>query len=71
MLPTRLCGILKVGKTKHRLAITDEQQLGQLLRNINKNVGRGDIAIDYAVRILPHVFVRPGVTSCKVGGYRF
>ena len=56
----QISGILKVGKTKHRLAITDEQQLGQLLRNINKNVGRGDIAIDYAVRILPHVFVRPG-----------
>ena len=53
-------GILKVGKTKHRAAITDEQHLGQLLRNINKNVGRGDIAIDYAVKILPHVFVRPG-----------
>ena len=56
----QISGILKVGKTKHRAAITDEQQLGQLLRNINKNVGRGDIAIDYAVRILPHVFVRPG-----------
>jgi integrase len=56
----QISGILKVGKTKHRAAITDEQQLGQLLRNINKNVGRGDIAIDYAVKILPHVFVRPG-----------
>lgn len=56
----QISGILKVGKTKHRVAITDEQQLGQLLRNINKSVGRGDIAIDYAVKILPHVFVRPG-----------
>lgn len=56
----QISGILKVGKTKHRAAITDEQQLGQLLRNINKYVGRGDIAIDYAVKILPHVFVRPG-----------
>lgn len=56
----QISGILKVGKTKHRAAITDEQQLGQLLRNINKNVGCGDIAIDYAVKILPHVFVRPG-----------
>lgn len=53
-------GILKVGKTKHRLAITDEQKLGHLLRNINNSVGRGDIAIDYAVQILPHVFIRPG-----------
>ncbi len=56
----QISGILKVGKTKHRAAITDEQQLGQLLRNINENIGRGDIAIDYAVKILPHVFVRPG-----------
>lgn len=56
----QISGILKVGKTKHRTAITDEQKLGQLLRNINKNLRRGDIAIDYAVKILPHVFVRPG-----------
>ncbi|MEN3977654.1 integrase arm-type DNA-binding domain-containing protein [Acinetobacter sp. CWB-B33] len=56
----QISGILKVGKTKHRAAITDEQMLGQLLRNINKNIGRGDITIDYAVKILPHVFVRPG-----------
>lgn len=55
-----ISGILKVGKTKHRSAITDEQLLGQLLRNIYNSVGRGDIAIDYAVKILPHVFVRPG-----------
>lgn len=56
----QISGILKVGKTKHRAAITDEQNLGRLLRNINNNVGRGDITIDYAVKILPHVFVRPG-----------
>lgn len=56
----QISGILKVGKTKHRSAITDEQLLGQLLRNIYNSVGRGDIAIDYAVKILPHVFVRPG-----------
>ncbi|WP_180101955.1 integrase arm-type DNA-binding domain-containing protein [Acinetobacter sp. YH12126] len=56
----QISGILKVGKTKHRSAITNEQMLGQLLWNINNSVGRGDITIDYAVRILPHVFVRPG-----------
>ena len=56
----QISGILKVGKTKHRSAVTDEQLLGQLLRNIYNSVGRGDIAIDYAVKILPHVFVRPG-----------
>ena len=51
----QISGILKVGKTKHKLVITDEQKLGRLLRNINNSVGRGDISIDYAVRILPHV----------------
>ncbi|WP_180153105.1 MULTISPECIES: integrase arm-type DNA-binding domain-containing protein [unclassified Acinetobacter] len=56
----QISGILKVGKAKHRAAITDEQKLGQLLKNINTHAGRGDIAIDYAVKILPHVFVRPG-----------
>ncbi|EPF72438.1 tyrosine-type recombinase/integrase [Acinetobacter indicus] len=56
----QISGILKVGKTKHRVAITDKQKLGQLLKNINKHAGRGDIAIDYVVKILPHVFVRPG-----------
>ena len=56
----QITGILKVGKTKHRAAITDKQKLGQLLKNINTHAGRGDIAIDYAVKILPHVFVRPG-----------
>ena len=56
----QISGILKVGKTKHRAAITDKQKLGQLLKNINTHAGRGDIAIDYAVKILPHVFVRPG-----------
>ncbi|WP_228291692.1 tyrosine-type recombinase/integrase [Acinetobacter towneri] len=30
----QISGILKVGKTKHRAAITDEQKLGQLLKNI-------------------------------------
>lgn len=58
----QISGIFKVGKNKHRAAITDEQMLGQLLRNINKNIGRGDIAIDYAVKILAHVFVR----SCEL-----
>lgn len=28
----QISGILKVGKTKHRSAVTDEQLLGQLLR---------------------------------------
>ena len=56
----QISGFFIVGKNKHRAALTDEQMLGQLLRNINKNIGRGDITIDYAVKILAHVFVRPG-----------
>jgi integrase len=56
----QISGILKVGKTQHRAAITDEQLLGRLLRNINDNFGRGEITVDYAIKILPHVFVRPG-----------
>lgn len=66
----QISGILKVGKTKHRAAITDEEQLGQLLRNINKNVGRGDIAIDYAVKILPPCLCTSRRVACsKVGRY--
>jgi len=34
--------------------------VGQLLRNIDQNFGRGEIVVDYAIKILPHVFVRPG-----------
>jgi hypothetical protein len=50
--------ILKTGKVQHRSAITDTEMLGQLLRNIDQNFGRGEIVVDYAIKILPHVFVR-------------
>ncbi|MHA3098342.1 tyrosine-type recombinase/integrase [Acinetobacter brisouii] len=56
----QISGILKVGKVQHRSAITDTENLGQLLKNIDQNFGRGEIVVDYAVKILPHVFVRPG-----------
>ena len=56
----QISGILKVGKVQHRSAITDTENLGQLLKNIDQNFGRGELVVDYAVKILPHVFVRPG-----------
>ncbi|RGD93717.1 tyrosine-type recombinase/integrase [Acinetobacter sp. SWAC57] len=56
----QISGILKTGKVQHRSAITDTEMLGQLLRNIDQNFGRGEIVVDYAIKILPHVFVRPG-----------
>jgi integrase len=55
----QISGILKTGKVQHRSAITDTEMLGQLLRNIDQNFGRGEIVVDYAIKILPHVFVRP------------
>lgn len=56
----QISGILKTGKVKHRSAITDAESLGRLLVNIDQNFGRGEITVDYAIKILPHVFVRPG-----------
>lgn len=56
----QISGILKTGTKTHRAAITDAEQLGKLLRNIDQNFGRGEITVDYALKILPHVFVRPG-----------
>lgn len=34
--------------------------LCQLLKNIDQNFRRGEIVVDYVIKILPHVFVRPG-----------
>lgn len=56
----QISGILKTGTKTHRAAITDSEKLGQLLKIIDENFGRGEITVDYAVKILPHVFVRPG-----------
>ena len=53
----QISGIFKIGRTKYISAITDEQMSGQLLRNIDNSVDCGDIRIDYALKILPHVFV--------------
>lgn len=56
----QISGILKTGTKEHRKAIVDKDALGQLLVNIDKGWGKGSIIVDYAVKILPHVFVRPG-----------
>lgn len=56
----QISGILKTGTKTHRAAITDSDKLGKLLKNIDKNFGRGEITVDYALKILPYVFVRPG-----------
>lgn len=56
----QISGILKTGTKTHRSAITDSEKLGKLLKNIDKNFGRGEVTVDYALKILPYVFVRPG-----------
>ncbi|MHA5057488.1 tyrosine-type recombinase/integrase [Acinetobacter schindleri] len=56
----QISGILKTGTKTHRAAITDSEKLGKLLKNIDKNFGRGEVTVDYALKILPYVFVRPG-----------
>lgn len=57
--PTRdLRGVLTSPNVTHYGAITDPTRVGQLLRAIDGYDGQG-ITI-YALRIAPHVFVRPG-----------
>lgn len=57
--PTRdLRGALTSPKVTHYGAITDPERVGQLLRAIDGYNGQG-ITV-YALRIAPHVFVRPG-----------
>ncbi|MDX8412917.1 MAG: Arm DNA-binding domain-containing protein [Mariprofundales bacterium] len=45
-------------KTKHRAAITDPTQLGQLLRDLRDNES-GTYFTNQAARLLPYIFVRP------------
>jgi len=53
-----LRGALASIPTKNYASIKDPIQIGQLLRDIDKY--RGNIVTWYALRIAPHVFVRPG-----------
>lgn len=57
--PTRdLKGALLTPAVKHYAAITDEKQVGELLRAIEGYEGQGLAKL--AMQIAPHVFVRPG-----------
>jgi integrase len=57
--PTRdLRGALKPVQERHFAAITDPPKLGELLRGIENY--RGSPIVRCALRLAPHVFVRPG-----------
>ncbi|WP_180181125.1 integrase arm-type DNA-binding domain-containing protein [Acinetobacter sp. YH01021] len=53
-------GLLKPHKKTHHAAVTDPNLLGELLVAIDNYTNRGSLVMAYALRILPHVFVRPG-----------
>ncbi len=53
-----LRGALIAPKVKHRAALVEPQRVGELLRAIDGY--QGQPAVDFALKILPHVFVRPG-----------
>lgn len=53
-----LRGALTIPKVRHRAAITDPKEAGKLMRAIEGSSGRGTTVI--ALRMLPHLFVRPG-----------
>jgi integrase len=53
-----LKGALITPKVKHHPAIVEPARIGQLLRSIDGYEGQPEVAL--ALRIAPHVFVRPG-----------
>jgi len=53
-----LRGALITPKVRHRAAITDPKEVGALLRAIEGHEGQP--AVRHGLRLLPHVFVRPG-----------
>lgn len=57
-ISTDLRGALVVHRVKHRAAITTPYELGQLLRAIDDF--QGQALTRTALKLLPHVFVRPG-----------
>lgn len=50
------------GERKHRAAITDPAEIGNLLRAIDAYPG--DMSVRYALKILPYVFVRSSELRC-------
>jgi integrase len=55
-----LTGALASNKGTGRAAITDPRRVGELLRAIDGYIGRGQASAEYALKLLPYVFVRPG-----------
>jgi len=55
---TDLRGAIVVPRTKHYAAITTPKEAGELLREIEEFSGYG--VTKFALRMTPHVFVRPG-----------
>lgn len=53
-------GLLQPHKKKHHAAVTDPKLLGELLVAIDGYTKRGSIVMCYALKIMPHVFIRPG-----------
>lgn len=53
-------GLLKSHTKQHHAAVTDPEILGKLLVEIDNYQKRGSAVMCYALKILPHVFVRPG-----------
>lgn len=51
-----ITGAIRPLRRKHRAALLDHKAFGILLQDID--VYKGDISIQYALRIMPHVFVR-------------
>lgn len=50
--------VLKTGKVRHRPALTKPEDVGAALRAISSY--RGSTGVSAALRLLPHVFLRPG-----------
>ena len=55
-----LTGAVASSKTTNRAAITEPRRVGELLRAIDGYIGRGQASAEYALKMLPYVFVRPG-----------
>jgi integrase len=55
-----LAGAVASSKATNRAAITDPRLVGELLRAIDGYIGRGQASAEYALKMLPYVFVRPG-----------
>ena len=60
-------GTLKNGKTKHMPTLTDEDDIGELLRDMDAY--HGTIVVKSALSISPYIFVRPSELVCSKWEY--